>query len=246
MKKSESSTSSAESAGSPSASSGPADSVPSGTARSTRSAKVFYSEEWSGGTWILPQSVPTCAAWMESLGEAGPMRSLGGSLAQTSATLAQTPVSDLGSTAPEAAFGERCSGWFARFDQESSLWKTLQLSLFGGWSEFSGTWPRSGTIASGNAYQREPLAPPISEIESTWLPTIGFNEFKGAGKARFLGSPSFRGAKMSEGLRTCKEDPIYLHPSFAELAMGYPIGWTVLEDAETQSSQASRNGSVAS
>jgi len=61
------------------------------------------------------------------------------------------------------------------------------------------------------------------------LPTIGANEGKGSSKERFLGSPAFRGAKMSEGLRTCAADPIYLNPSFAELTMMWPLEWTDLK-----------------
>ena len=61
------------------------------------------------------------------------------------------------------------------------------------------------------------------------IPTIGANEFKGSGKNRFIGSPDFRGAKMSEGLRTCETDPIYLNPSFVELVMMWPVGWTDLK-----------------
>jgi hypothetical protein len=61
------------------------------------------------------------------------------------------------------------------------------------------------------------------------LPTIGANEGKGASKDRYLGSPDFRGAKMCEGLRTCEADPIYLNPSFAELTMMWPLGWTDLK-----------------
>jgi hypothetical protein len=60
------------------------------------------------------------------------------------------------------------------------------------------------------------------------------NEYRGSSKAKFRGSKSFRGAKMSEGLRTCKDDPIYLNPSFAEVVMGFPIGWTELPASETQ------------
>ena len=62
-----------------------------------------------------------------------------------------------------------------------------------------------------------------------FLPTIGANEGKGASKNRYLGSPDFRGAKMCEGLRTCETDPIYLNPSFAELTMMWPLGWTDLK-----------------
>ena len=70
-------------------------------------------------------------------------------------------------------------------------------------------------------------------VKRLFLPTLGKNEPKGASRKRFLGSAHFRGAKMSEGLRTCQEDPTYLHPSFAEAVMGFPIGWTELPLAET-------------
>jgi len=65
------------------------------------------------------------------------------------------------------------------------------------------------------------------------LPTIGANEYKGSAHSRFRGSQHFRGAKMVEGLRLTETDPIYLHPSFAELVMGFPTGWTDLEPSET-------------
>lgn len=64
------------------------------------------------------------------------------------------------------------------------------------------------------------------------LPTIGANEFKGSSATRYIGSPDFRGAKMSEGLRTCETDPIYLNPLFAELVMMWPLGWTDLKPLE--------------
>lgn len=75
------------------------------------------------------------------------------------------------------------------------------------------------------------------------LPTIGKNEPKGSSKVRYRGSRHFRGAKMSEGLRTSSEDPTYLSPSFAELVMGYPIGHTELVPSETPSSHKSQPGS---
>ena len=33
-------------------------------------------------------------------------------------------------------------------------------------------------------------------------------------------------AQMSEGLRSSSTDPIYLNPSFGEVVMGFPEGWT--------------------
>ena len=75
------------------------------------------------------------------------------------------------------------------------------------------------------------------------LPTISATEYKGAPKNRYKASKDFHGAKMSEGLMTCKEDPIYLNPSFAEVVMGFPRGWTELSAVEMQSYRKSHNSS---
>lgn len=83
-------------------------------------------------------------------------------------------------------------------------------------------------MLSGTAYRQRPLVPLTSVTGCGLLPTLGKNEPKGAGRMRFRGSPEFRGAKMSEGLRSGPGDPIYLHPDFAELVMGFPPGWTEL------------------
>lgn len=155
---------------------------------------------------------------------------------RTSATLVSAPelpdpVLDSG--------GNWCEP-FAWYDRSTSSWRTWQLSLVEGWELFLETWPRAGMTRNGIAYQRKPLALPMRGIGGgaspalkAVLPTVGKNEFKGSSRKRFVGSKNFRGAKMSEGLRICETDPIYLSPSFAELVMGYPIGWTELELAET-------------
>lgn len=69
----------------------------------------------------------------------------------------------------------------------------------------------------------------ISCLKKNWLPTLGASEGKGSSRTRFKGSPNFRGAKMSEGLRISLDCPIYLNPSFAEIVMGLPKGYTELE-----------------
>ena len=75
------------------------------------------------------------------------------------------------------------------------------------------------------------------------LPTISATEYKGSPKNRYKGSMDFRGARMSEGLRTCKKDPIYLNPSFAEVVMGFPRGWSELGVVEMQSFRKSHSSS---
>jgi hypothetical protein len=118
---------------------------------------------------------------------------------------------------------------FAWYDQRKSCWRTWQRCLIEGWEMYSGPWPVSGMTRNGIAFQRVTQERHISENEYTFLPTITANEGKGAGSSRYIGSPSFRGAKMSEGLRTCQSDPIYTNPNFAEAAMGLPKDWTLLE-----------------
>lgn len=158
--------------------------------------------------------------------------SLGDSHAKTSALVERKP--DCSKIPPEMPLPVQDSSgrWcepFAWYDHATQCWRTFQQSLWGGYHEYSAAWPASGMILSGIAYQREARAHPTIALESTWLPTCGAQEGKGSGKDRFRGSPNFRGAKMSEGLRTCMDDPIYLNPSFAEVAMGLEKGYTELE-----------------
>jgi hypothetical protein len=57
------------------------------------------------------------------------------------------------------------------------------------------------------------------------------------------------GAKMSEALRSSSSDPIYLNPSFGEVVMGFPEGWTLISKRsalrllETRSSHKSPSSS---
>lgn len=122
------------------------------------------------------------------------------------------------------------AGSLMRYDHISRGWKTAQLSLLGDSEPFLGTWPRWGSMRNGVCYQEEISAPYICEREFGFsVPTTGKNEGKGASQKRFLGSLHFRGAKMCEALRNCESDPIYLNPSFAELTMMWPLGWTDLQ-----------------
>ena len=54
----------------------------------------------------------------------------------------------------------------AKFDPDTSSWKTAQLSLLGGLEEFSETWPRWGLMRAGECWERQTLAPRTSESAS--------------------------------------------------------------------------------
>ena len=128
--------------------------------------------------------------------------------------------------------GESSPELLANLNQDGSwvkmYWGYYQATMEGSLEEFSETWPRAGMMQHGECLRLEPLALPTYENEFISLPTVTANESKGSGKNRYVGSPHFRGAKMSEGLRICESDPIYLNPSFAERAMGFPLEWTLL------------------
>jgi hypothetical protein len=134
----------------------------------------------------------------------------------------------------EVGYGQSRRESFAKYDRDTHSLKTRQLLLAGGLESFSETWPKWGTMQNGECWARGISEHGICVKESGWwLPTPGKNEFYGSATKRFVGSPEFRGTKMSEGLRTCKEDPTYLTPCFGEYVMGWPIMWTALAPLAT-------------
>jgi hypothetical protein len=78
-------------------------------------------------------------------------------------------VSEL--TGSAADYGRSTPELLANYDPDTSSWKTSQTSLFGGYTEFSETWPRSGMMRNGIAFLLRPLVPIIGEIVSGSLPT---------------------------------------------------------------------------
>lgn len=143
-----------------------------------------------------------------------PMSCVEGSLARTS------PVQDRAKalTANAAGYGRNTPALLTSFDQATSSWKMLTISLFGGSDEFSETWPRSGMTRSGTAYRLPPLAPIIGEIVSGSLPTptrLGFSRFTSSGGSHAqqkwakmlptLTRHDYRGGCKPERLRKMRE-----------------------------------------
>lgn len=75
------------------------------------------------------------------------------------------------STASAPAYGWKWPGSLARFDPSSRSWKTRQCSLLGDSTEFSGTWPRWGSMRDGEFLELMTLAPHIAESASGSWPT---------------------------------------------------------------------------
>ena len=118
---------------------------------------------------------------------------------------------------------------FAWYDQKESCWRTWQLCLIEGLEKFSETWPPSGIIVSGIAYQLKPLVCPMKERDFISLPTPLASDYKGTSRRRFRGNQDSRIGRITEVLRSCQNDPTYTHPNFAEAVMGLEKDYTALE-----------------
>ena len=75
---------------------------------------------------------------------------------------------------------------FASYDRDTSSWRTSGLSLFGGWMQFSESFPRAGMMRSGNVYQLPPLVPRISGTGSGSWPTPDTGGFRSEGSVSML------------------------------------------------------------
>jgi hypothetical protein len=139
------------------------------------------------------------------------------------------------STESEAVSGDQWRGSFAKFDPDSSSWKTAQCSLLGDSDEFSETWPRWGLMRDGECCEDTMSEPPTVANESGFLPTprasVGTHGICWAraktGEHRsqledFLGWLSLNhGGQVVSG-RTVNSD-------FQDWLMAWPTQWTDLQ-----------------
>ena len=109
----------------------------------------------------------TCAPLTDDRGAALLTSLLAGFRAKTSVSPAAVTVS----TASEVGYGEKWRGSFAKYDPSESKWKTAQCSLLGDSDEFLETWPRWGSMLSGESFLRPIPALTISESASGFWPT---------------------------------------------------------------------------
>ena len=105
---------------------------------------------------------------------------------------------------PAPAYGRNTPDLLARYDPATSSWRTSQLCLDGELSEFSATWPRSGTMRNGTAYQLPPLVRLTDATGSGLWPTPRVSDIA-AGRTLVDGkriSPSgVYGANLADAVR---------------------------------------------
>lgn len=145
-------------------------------------------------------------------------------------------------TAHVADYGLNRRELLASFDQSSQSWRTSQRCLNGGWEEYSETWPDSGTAQNGRLFQRAPWVPHMCDDECSLWPTP-----KASMDRRGFGIPLHEKAgryKRSTVRRVhdlVGEHGWRIHPRFTEALMGFPTGWSAIEQSETPSSPKRRS-----
>jgi hypothetical protein len=154
-------------------------------------------------------------------------------------------------TASEAACGAKWPASFARWNPDSSSWKTHQCSLFGGWEDYSETWPEWGIMLHGECWAAKPLEQANNAEGYGYWPAMTCNGWRAEGSIRQLrklvemgitteaeasamGGGSLRPERMERWEREPEEATGgRMNPAWGEWLMGWPIGWTDKTPLET-------------
>ena len=137
--------------------------------------------------------------------------------------------------------GEKWHGSLAKYDPDSSLWKTHQCSLIEDSIECLETFPNWGLMRSGELWEQIPLVHPTEERDFGFLPTpTASDQYNGNTKGieyrnkRIIRTSQTTGtefgAKLTDFYRLINGRN--LHPTFAEWMMNVPLGWTDLNPLE--------------
>ena len=164
-----------------------------------------------------------------------------------------TPDSGQDLTESEADCSLKPFAWFANYNRELLCWRTWQRCFLEGWTEFSGRWPRSGTMRNGIVFQHMYSVPPTAEIGCSLLPTPNAMacismwasaEYKIQEPMRMdchTYGKRDSGAKLGSNLSWSiaewhlrnghqRDEALIPDPCFYEMVMGFPLGWTDLKD----------------
>ena len=169
------------------------------------------------------------------------------------------------STANDQGSGEKWPASFARWDRDTSTWRTPQLSLLGVSGSYSETWPRWGMMRDGEC---SALTMPQSRKLTERLRSLTTGTGSGSLVRERAPTPTVCGnynrkgvsAKSGDGLETWVRERVptptaqdaannggpsqreqntpplnaivggLLNPDWVEWLMGWPIGWTDLDN----------------
>jgi hypothetical protein len=122
--------------------------------------------------------------------------------------------------------GHKWQGWLAKYDHDTSLWRTAQCSLIEDLNESLVTLPRWGMTVNGLLWEHPMLEPITKGTESGLWATPTRCDYKGTTSTSNFNSrkKQFNDLTGGEVIGT-----IYPNPITYEVMMGWPIGWTDLK-----------------
>lgn len=132
--------------------------------------------------------------------------------------------------------GRKWIGLLARYDRDSSMWRTPQCSLVEGLDEYSETWPRWGSMRNGECWERMSAVPPTNETDSGWSrkwPTPVASMYKSSSIKALIRKDGRNRANDRLDHAVYAEHGGPLNPEWCELLMGWPIGLTDLKPLAT-------------
>ena len=190
-------------------------------------SKITHAEFYCNGklmdSYLDSLSGMTFVHSMESLGEEKSMLCLEDSRAKT--LVLQEKAQDL--TEKDQDSGGKWQGSFTKYSQDSCSWKTHQCSLLGDLEQFLETWPRWGSMRTGECWELPMLEQNTKETEFGLWPT----PTTPSGGGNCGGSGAYKNA-----IKNGTHIPHSINPNLYEWLMGWPIGWTDLKPLEMDKS----------
>ena len=125
----------------------------------------------------------------------------------------------------------------ASYDLNTQSWKMYEATLLSDSTPFLQTLPQSGMTQNGLLYERQQLGHLIAGNDCLSWPTptrAAWCTATSMGAARRLIATRGRSSRLVEEVAIAHPDQDgFLNPMWVEWLMGFPLGWTDLEDLET-------------
>lgn len=131
-------------------------------------------------------------------------------------------------------FGPSSPESFAAYDHVTQSWKTSQDTFLWGLDEFLATWPSSGMMRNGVAFEVAPW------VRHSHGPACSFWPTPTASSWGNTGSRAIIRRRIADGTITEREGQWMVNgnngrknPEWTEWLMGFPTGWTEIKPSET-------------
>ena len=202
--------------------------TPFAPSNTTPTPQAFLWRDKTTDAWNRFPSGMTCEPLTDGRGE----ELLKSFLADFHAPTSALPGKARASKAKKAASGPKWPESLAKWDRDTSSWKTAQRLLFADSVECLETFPRWGLMRAGELLAQTPVDFNITEPDFGWLPTPIATDGKG-------GTTTIRkdtGKQRTDQLRhyvKIRFGVIYPNPNWLDKVMGFPTGWTALDALET-------------